>query len=169
MQIACKRISRYFVEAVIILSLITMTTWFLLIAFGSVQIPDCGICWVVERGIGILVASCPCALGLAVPSVVGIVLNVAIKNGILIRNNSVIETMKTASVVAFDKTGTLFTRINKIEQAVVLDQSFDATHLWQILALVEKEIKHPLAELIYKEAFNRSETNGTSYAYMLVG
>ena len=62
-----------------------------------------------------LVASCPCALGLAVPSVVAIVLNIAIKNGILIRNSGVLEKMKKSRIIAFDKTGTLFTRINKIE------------------------------------------------------
>jgi Cu+-exporting ATPase len=38
----------------------------------------------------VLVASCPCALGLAVPSVVAIMLNIAIKNGILIRNSGVL-------------------------------------------------------------------------------
>jgi len=47
------------------------------------------ICWVMERGIGVLVASCPCALGLAVPSVIAIVLNLATKSGILIKNNAV--------------------------------------------------------------------------------
>ena len=36
-----------------------------------------------------LVASCPCALGLAVPSVMAIILNLATKSGILIKNNSI--------------------------------------------------------------------------------
>ena len=90
-----------------------MITWFLLLSFEFVKIPSaCNVCWIVERGIGVLVASCPCALGLAVPSVISIVLNIAIKNGILIRNNGVFEKIKTAKIIAFDKTGTLFTRIN---------------------------------------------------------
>ena len=49
-------------------------------------------------------ASCPCALGLAVPSVVAIVLNIAIKNGILIRNSGVLEKMKKCKIISFDKT-----------------------------------------------------------------
>lgn len=61
-----------------------------------------------------LVASCPCALGLAVPSVVAIVLNLAAKSGILIRNVSVFESMKDLKIVAFDKTGTLFTKLDDI-------------------------------------------------------
>lgn len=71
------------------LSLLVMITWCFLLNFDFVSVPGCHFCWVVERGIGILVASCPCALGLAVPSVVAIVLNIAIKNGILIRNTGV--------------------------------------------------------------------------------
>lgn len=84
----------------------------------------CNVCWVVERGIGVLVASCPCALGLAVPSVIAIVLNLATKSGILIKNNSVFEKMKKCSKMAFDKTGTLFNRIARIEEYVILKSQY---------------------------------------------
>jgi Cu+-exporting ATPase len=93
-----------------------MITWYLLLNFEYVTVPRCNICWAIERGISVLVASCPCALGLAVPSVVAIVLNIAIKNGILIKNIGVFEKMKKCKIISFDKTGTLFTRINKIEE-----------------------------------------------------
>jgi cation transport ATPase len=45
----------------------------------------CVWCFPFERAISILVASCPCALGLAVPSVVIITLNLAIQHGILVK------------------------------------------------------------------------------------
>ena len=61
-----------------------------------------------------LVASCPCALGLAIPSVIANILNLAIKSGILIKRTKVFEKIKNTKIVAFDKTGTLFTRINRI-------------------------------------------------------
>ena len=70
-----------------------------------------------------MVASCPCALGLAVPSVIAIVLNLATKSGILIRNNNVFEKMKKNKIISFDKTGTLFTRIEKIEEHVQFESS----------------------------------------------
>ena len=111
MQIVCKKIASYFVRGVILLSLAVMIVWSILIYFDFVVVPMCSICWIVERGIGILVASCPCALGLAVPSVVAIILNLAIKSGILIRNNNIFEKMKTNRIISFDKTGTLFNRI----------------------------------------------------------
>lgn len=82
-----------------------------------------------------LVASCPCALGLAVPSVVAIVLNIAIKNGILIRNTSVLEKMKKCKIISFDKTGTLFTRINKIEEYAIFNNSVPEKILWEIVAV----------------------------------
>jgi Cu+-exporting ATPase len=67
-----------------------MVTWFFLLSFNYASVPGCNFCWIIERGIGVLVASCTCALGLAVPSVVAIMLNIAIKNGILIRNSGVL-------------------------------------------------------------------------------
>jgi len=85
----CKSIASIFVKSVILLSLSTMIIWTILIEFLYVSVPKCTICWVMERGIGVLVASCPCALGLAVPSVIAIVLNLATKSGILIKNNGV--------------------------------------------------------------------------------
>ena len=81
-------------------------------------------------------ASCPCALGLAVPSVMAIILNLATKSGILIKNNSVFEKMKKANIVAFDKTGTLFTRLNKIEFYRCLNEDYPAQKMWEMVAIV---------------------------------
>lgn len=149
-QAVCKTISSYFVKGVIILSVLTIVTWSLLLTFLEIDIPMCSVCWVVERGIGVLVASCPCALGLAVPSVIAIVLNLATKSGILIKNNAIFEKAKKATTIAFDKTGTLFTRINKIEEHIVISQNYPQAKMWEIVALIEKEIRHPLAEILYK-------------------
>lgn len=71
-----------------------------------------------------MVASCPCALGLAVPSVIAIILNLATKSGVLVKNNSIFEKMKKTKKIAFDKTGTLFTRISKIEESQPLSKTF---------------------------------------------
>lgn len=60
--------------------------WVLLIGLDIVEIDEyCVWCFPFERAISILVASCPCALGLAVPSVVIITLNLALKCGILVK------------------------------------------------------------------------------------
>lgn len=128
----------------------------------------CKVCWVVERGIGVLVASCPCALGLAVPSVMAIILNLATKSGVLIKNNGIFEKMKRTKKIAFDKTGTLFTRINKIEEYKVLSKLYEENKFWEMIALIEKEIRHPLAEILYKVAFEHSQVVGTNYGFILL-
>jgi Cu+-exporting ATPase len=58
--------------------------------------------------------------------------------------------MKIAKTIAFDKTGTLFTRINKIDSFKIVSESYPQARIWEIVALIEKEIRHPLAEILYK-------------------
>lgn len=66
-----------------------MTAWTVILSFGLTQVPVSSFSWVIERGIGVLVASCPCAVGLAIPSVIANILNLAIKSGILIKKTNI--------------------------------------------------------------------------------
>lgn len=123
-------------KAVIIISLTTIVVWTILLYVVKVHIPTCNICWILERGISVLVASCPCAIGLAVPSVIAIVLNLATKSGILIKNNAIFEKMKKTKAITFDKTGTLFTKINSIEEYIVFSDKYPESKIWEIVALI---------------------------------
>jgi Cu+-exporting ATPase len=40
--------------------------------------------------------------------------------------------------------------------------------MWEMVALLEKELRHPLAEILYKEALVRSKVNGTNFNFILV-
>ena len=126
----CKKIANVFVKGVVILSIATMVVWTLILELDLTKVPVCNVCWIIERGIGVLVASCPCALGLAIPSVIANILNLAIKSGILIKNTGVFEAIKNTKIVSFDKTGTLFTKINKIESFKLLDNILPEEKLW---------------------------------------
>lgn len=44
--------------------------------------------------------------------------------------------MKTTKKIAFDKTGTLFTRINKIEEYKELSKMYDPTKFWEMIAII---------------------------------
>ena len=51
---------------------------------------------------------------------------------------------------------------------MVFSDLYPEAKLWQIVALIEKEIRHPLAEILYKEAFTRCEIVGTNYGFILL-
>lgn len=55
----------------------------------------------------VLIVACPCALALAAPFTLGTALRVLGRQGIFLKNASVIETLAETTTVVFDKTGTL--------------------------------------------------------------
>ncbi|KAL4490313.1 hypothetical protein ABPG72_004352 [Tetrahymena utriculariae] len=152
-----KKLSAHFVKVIILIAFLSLIIWYILIATGSYTVDNyCVWCFPIERFISVLVASCPCALGLAIPSVIVVTLNMAMKNSILIKKNSVFEKIKKVQAIIFDKTGTLFTKAEKIDffhnysNGMYSDQS-----LWQIIQIIEKDIKHLLADLLYQESVAR--------------
>lgn len=62
-------------------------------------------------------------MGLAVPSVIATSLNLAMKNSILIKKNTVFEKISKIKAIVFDKTGTLFTKSNKVDEFTNLSES----------------------------------------------
>lgn len=136
------------------ISVIVLFTWLFIIAMYDIDLEDeyCIWCYPFLRAISVLVASCPCALGLAIPSVIVITLNLAMKNSILIKTNRTFENVLKISSVVFDKTGTLFNKIEEISEIKLINDKFTLSQVWEILYLMEMDSNHPLAELIYKTA-----------------
>ncbi|MHA1258106.1 MAG: P-type ATPase, partial [Candidatus Heimdallarchaeaceae archaeon] len=112
MQKIADKISSIFVPAVVLLSLITFTIWFLLFSFeviDSTLLPAGTSIFLFSFlvGIAVLVISCPCALGLATPTAIMVGTGLGAQNGILIRTGEALEKAKNIDLVLLDKTGTI--------------------------------------------------------------
>jgi len=108
----------------------------------------------MERAITVMVISCPCALGIAIPlaRVAGIAL--AASRGILIRDFSAIEKMGRVDTLVFDKTGTLtegvFTLLN-----IQVFPPHDETTALAVAAGLESAADHPVGAALRQAAAHR--------------
>ncbi|KAL3489619.1 E1-E2 ATPase-domain-containing protein [Aspergillus germanicus] len=101
------RVASYFVPVVVVLTVVTFVIW---IAIGITVRNQPGseaATTAITYAITVLIVSCPCAIGLAVPMVIVIASGVAAERGIIFKSAESIEVAYRASHVVFDKTGTL--------------------------------------------------------------
>jgi len=93
------RVARAYAPVVHGLSLATFLGWWLLVGAAWQQ--------ALLIAIAVLIITCPCALGLAVPAVQVIASGRLMRRGILLKSASALERLRTVDMVIFDKTGTL--------------------------------------------------------------
>ena len=136
------KVSGVFVPIVIGIALVTALVWLL---------TGHGVGYALERGIAVLVISCPCALGLATPVAIMVGNGVAAKNGILFKTAVSLEETGRVRYVVLDKTGT----ITKGEPTVTdLFPAQDVTEqeLLSYAASLERMSEHPLAKAVFAYA-----------------
>ena len=105
----------------------------------------------LQLSIAVLVVACPCALGLATPTVITVATGLAARRGWLFRGGDVIETAAGLEHVVFDKTGTL-----TLGRPLVTDvYGDDPDYLLQLAASLEQSSRHPLAYALLQEAQGR--------------
>ena len=101
--------------------------------------------------ITVVVITCPDALGLATPTAVMVGTGLGARRGILFKNAIAIEQSARLDTVVLDKTGTL-TRGEPEVVAIASVDGGDEDGLLRLVAAVERESEHPLAEAIVRAA-----------------
>lgn len=124
-----ERMANIYAPAVHLLALATFIGWMLLTGDWKTSI---------YAAISVLIITCPCALGLAVPVVHVIGANRLFKEGILMRDGSAFERLAEIDTVVFDKTGTL----TQGQMRVVGETDADETTA-NLIATLANRSSHP--------------------------
>lgn len=129
------RAAQYYSPVVHLLALISFFAWGI---FGG----DWKHAMLVA--IAVLIITCPCALGLAVPVVQVVAAGRLFKNGIMVKDGSAMERLAEADTVLFDKTGTL-----TLGQPRLMNGADIPDEAMRIAAGLAANSRHPLSQALY--------------------
>ncbi|SOC10169.1 heavy metal translocating P-type ATPase [Rhodobacter maris] len=101
----------------------------------------------VNIAASVLIITCPCALGLAVPAVVTAASGKLFRKGLLIKDGTALERLAEVDTVVFDKTGTLTMGAPVPENLANFD-----TETLSIAAALAAASAHPLAKALHGAA-----------------
>jgi len=136
------KIVSYFIPVVLTVAILTFIIWYFLLGETLLFALTCLI--------SVLVVACPCALGLATPTAVTVGIGRGAELGILIKTGDALEISEKLTDVVFDKTGTLTK--GKPEVTDIISFGIDENGLISLIASVERNSEHPLAQAIVKKA-----------------
>ncbi|MFT6988561.1 MAG: Cu2+-exporting ATPase [Paraglaciecola sp.] len=126
--------SQYFVVAVILIACISYFVW--------LQIDPSEALWVM---VAVLIATCPCALGLATPSALSCAIANLNSKGVLLKRGDALEQLALVDWIGLDKTGTLTEGKFSLAQCINPSEQPDI-HLLELAASIEQYSSHPIAK-----------------------
>ncbi|MEG3768743.1 heavy metal translocating P-type ATPase, partial [Alteromonas sp. 14N.309.X.WAT.G.H12] len=126
-------LSSYFVFAVLLIATSTFLVWHWL---GNEN-----AFWIT---ISVLVATCPCALGLATPSALTCAMAYLNRRGVLLKRADALEQLNKVDTVVFDKTGTLTEGLFAIAKQWIAPNATNEEVL-EVMASLEALSEHPIA------------------------
>ena len=125
---------------------------------------------ILNYALSVLVAACPCALGLATPIALIAGLGRAADFGILIKNGTVLEKAARIGRVIFDKTGTLTSGVPELKKIFIpAGTAMDENDVLKAAGCAERNSTHPLAGAVVAAAEQRGIDTGcgvTDFIYV---
>lgn len=137
-----------YVPVVHSLAALTFIGWFVgpsLLRMAGFDLADVGFRTALMNAVSVLIITCPCALGLAVPAVQVVATGRLFKRGVLVKSGDALERLAQIDVAVFDKTGTLTLGKPRLASEV------DADTLRAAAALARTS-RHPLSRALVEAA-----------------
>lgn len=134
------KISGIFVPVVVAIAFTTFFIWYGIITPGNFAES-------LEKMIAVLVIACPCALGLATPTLIMAGSGRAAEYGILFKGGEHLETTHRITSVVLDKTGTVTNGTPELTDVIPVE-NWDEEELLSLAGSAEKRSEHPLAQAI---------------------
>ncbi|UOQ68640.1 heavy metal translocating P-type ATPase [Hymenobacter volaticus] len=154
------KVSAIFVPTVVVIAILTFVLWFDLAPVAT-RLP-----LALVNFVAVLIIACPCALGLATPTAIMVSTGKGAEHGVLIRNAEALEKAYQVNTVLLDKTGTITNGQPAVTDFVAPGQ--DVPQLLQLVAAVERQSEHPLAEAVvrYVDAHSLDKLSATAFRAM---
>ena len=149
------KVSAMFVPVVIMIAIATFVVW-----FDFAPEASC-VPLALVNFVAVLIIACPCALGLATPTAIMVGTGKGAEYGVLIRNAEALEKAEKVTTVLLDKTGTITCGEPAVTDFVPTNGDSPA-HLLPLLAAMERQSEHPLAEAVVRYADAQGATPGST-------
>ncbi|MGF1600943.1 MAG: heavy metal translocating P-type ATPase [Thermosynechococcaceae cyanobacterium] len=143
------QVTGWFVPVVIAIAITTFILWYNVV--GNVTMA-------LITTVGVLIIACPCALGLATPTSIMVGTGKGAENGILIKGAESLEMAHKLQTIVLDKTGTITQGKPTVTDFVTVKGAADGNELklLHLVASVERNSEHPLAEAVVQYAQSQS-------------
>ncbi len=135
------QVTGWFVPVVMAIAMLTFVIWFN--ATGNMSLA-------LLTTVGVLIIACPCVLGLATPTSIMVGTGKGAENGILIKGADSLEKAHKLQTIVVDKTVALTQGRPTVTNYFTLEGA--STHLLILVAAVEHNSEHPLAEAVMQYA-----------------
>jgi Cu2+-exporting ATPase/Cu+-exporting ATPase len=137
------KISQYFISMILLISASTFIFFALQGRYEEAFI----------RTLTLIIITCPCALGLATPLSLTLTLSRLANNGILVKDQTVIEKVSKIKNIFFDKTGTLTNGSFKVTEWI----AYKKDHFYDEIYNLELKSSHPIANSLKKYIAHKTD------------